>query len=116
MWPHAYFVFQRVEPSLVSAWLSHLTSVPRAQQLLPPSSPLLHSLEHAFSRHLKEVKRHMVVADKRDPEFLFYSGQEYTMSAYSVKPAIFDLFLAVGIAAYLAVLYVAVQVGFPLSI
>ncbi|ELU15334.1 hypothetical protein CAPTEDRAFT_157684 [Capitella teleta] len=99
----------RVEPSLVSAWLSHLTSVPRAQQLLPPSSPLLHSLEHAFSRHLKEVKRHMVVADKRDPEFLFYSGQEYTMSAYSVKPAIFDLFLAVGIAAYLAVLYVAVQ-------
>jgi hypothetical protein len=50
------------------------------------------------------------MADKRDPEFVFYSGQEYTMSAYSVKPAIFDLFLAVGIAAYLSVIYLFVQV------
>ena len=93
----------------MEAWLNYLTSQPRAAQLLPHDSPLINALEHAMGRHLKDVRRHVVTADKRDPEFVFYSGAEYTMNAYNVKPAVFDLFLALGIAAYLGVMYLVVQ-------
>lgn len=51
----------------------------------------------------------------RDPEFLFYDGAEYKMSAFNVKPAVFDLFLAVAIGGYLAAMYFIVQVWFMLS-
>lgn len=46
----------------------------------------------------------------RDPEFIFYDGSEYKMSAFSVKPAVFDLFLALAIGGYLAAIYFIVQV------
>ena len=101
---------QQVEDEVVEAWLDYLTSVPRAAQLLPLDSPLINALEHALGRHLKDVRRHVVTADKRDPEFVFYSGAEYKMNAYNVKPAVFDLFLALAIAAYLGTIYLAVQV------
>ncbi|CDQ98889.1 unnamed protein product [Oncorhynchus mykiss] len=45
----------------------------------------------------------------RDPEFVFYDQLKQTMNAYRVKPAIFDLLLAVCIAAYLGVIYLAIQ-------
>ena len=48
----------------------------------------------------------------RDSEYTFYSGLEFTMNAYSVKPAIFDLFLMIIIACYLAVFYFISQVDF----
>lgn len=62
-----------------------------------------------MGRYLKDVKQHHVKADKRDPEFVFYDQLKQVMNAYRVKPAIFDLLLAVCIAAYLGVAYVAVQ-------
>nr|KAG5694116.1 hypothetical protein BaRGS_005871 [Batillaria attramentaria] len=57
-----------------------------------------------------DVRRHTFKADKRDPEFVFYTGAVYPMNAFNVKPAVFDLFLAAGIAAYLAVLYLAATI------
>ena len=33
-------------------------------------------------RFLKDVKKHTFKADKRDPEFGFFSGTEFTMNAY----------------------------------
>lgn len=98
-----------VQKDLVEAWLGQLTSQPRATQLLPKDHSLHSNLEEAMSRYLKDVKRTTFKADKRDPEFQFYDGATYTMSAYNVKPAIFDLFLAVAIVGYLAVVYLAVQ-------
>lgn len=98
-----------VQEDLVEAWLGQLTGQPRATQLLPKGHSLLSNLEEAMSRYLKDVKRTTFKADKRDPEFLFYDGAQYTMSSYNVKPAIFDLFLAVAIVAYLALVYLAVQ-------
>lgn len=47
----------------------------------------------------------------RDPEFVFYDGDTYKMSAYGVKPAVFDLFLGLIIAAYLSAIYLLVQVS-----
>ncbi|KAK3096731.1 hypothetical protein FSP39_002763 [Pinctada imbricata] len=99
-----------VQEELVSAWLHHLTEKSRAAQLLHKDHKLLNNLEETLNRYLKDVKRSTLKADKRDPEFIFYDGAEYTMSAYNVKPAIFDLFLALGIIGYLALVYLAVQV------
>lgn len=98
-----------VQESLVSAWLDQLTAQPRAMQLLGKDSGLLNTLEETMNRYLKDVRRTTLKADKRDPEFMFYDGAKYQMSAYNVKPAIFDLFLAMGIVGYLSVVYFAVM-------
>ncbi|WAR00480.1 NCLN-like protein [Mya arenaria] len=98
-----------VQGELVSAWLDHLTSTPRAAQLLPRDASLLTTLEETMARYLKDVKRSTVKTDKRDPEFLFYDGAEYKMNAFNVKPAVFDLFLAVAIGGYLTAIYFLVQ-------
>uniref|UniRef100_A0AAR2JD41 BOS complex subunit NCLN n=1 Tax=Pygocentrus nattereri TaxID=42514 RepID=A0AAR2JD41_PYGNA len=87
-----------------------LTTQPRAAQLVDKDSTVVSTLEYYLGRYLKDVKRHFVRADKRDPEFVFYDQLKQTMNAYRVKPAIFDLLLALCIAAYLGVVYLAVQV------
>ncbi|KAM3876094.1 BOS complex subunit ncln [Diretmus argenteus] len=86
-----------------------LTAQPRAAQLVDKDSSVVSTLEYHLGRYLKDVKRHYVKADKRDPEFVFYDQLKQTMNAYRVKPAIFDLLLAVCIAAYLGVMYLAIQ-------
>lgn len=98
-----------VQKDLVSAWLDYITSQSRAAQLLPKDASLISTLEETLSRYLKDVKRFIVNTDKRDPEFVFYDGTEYRMNAFSVKPAVFDLFLALAIGGYLTALYFAVQ-------
>uniref|UniRef100_A0A3Q2QAW6 BOS complex subunit NCLN n=1 Tax=Fundulus heteroclitus TaxID=8078 RepID=A0A3Q2QAW6_FUNHE len=50
-----------------------------------------------------------ISAFSRDPEFVFYDQLKQTMNAYRVKPAIFDLLLAFCIAAYLGMMYLAIQ-------
>uniref|UniRef100_A0A669B5B1 BOS complex subunit NCLN n=1 Tax=Oreochromis niloticus TaxID=8128 RepID=A0A669B5B1_ORENI len=88
-----------------------LTAQPRAAQLVDKDSTVVSTLEYHLGRYLKDVKRHYVKADKRDPEFVFYDQLKQTMNAYRVKPAIFDLLLAVCIAAYLGMVYLAIQVS-----
>ena len=58
---------------------------------------------------ISDVKRLTARADKKDPDYIFYNVFEANMSVYSVKPALFDLFLAAGIAAYLGVVYLLLQ-------
>lgn len=99
----------QVEEGLVSAWLDFLSSQPRAAQLLTKDSSVVTTLEQTLARYLKDVRKVTFKADKRDPEFVFYDVSKYTMSAYNVKPAIFDLFLACGIAAYLGLMWLLVQ-------
>uniref|UniRef100_A0A671G7W2 BOS complex subunit NCLN n=1 Tax=Rhinolophus ferrumequinum TaxID=59479 RepID=A0A671G7W2_RHIFE len=74
----------QIQQEQLDSVMDWLTNQPRAAQL------------HYLSRYLKEVKQHHIKADKRDPE---------------VKPAIFDLLLAVCITAYLGMAYTAVQVS-----
>uniref|UniRef100_A0A8C1YRL0 BOS complex subunit NCLN n=1 Tax=Cyprinus carpio TaxID=7962 RepID=A0A8C1YRL0_CYPCA len=101
---------QQVQEDQLASLVDWLTAQPRAAQLLDKDSSIVNTLEYYLSRYLKDVKRHLVRADKRDPEFVFYDQLKQTMNAYRVKPAIFDLLLAVCIASYLGVLYLAVQV------
>ncbi|CAB1445818.1 unnamed protein product [Pleuronectes platessa] len=98
----------QVQEEQLSAVVDWLTAQPRAAQLLDKDSSVVSTLEYHLGRYLKDVKRHYVKADKRDPEFVFYDQLKQTMNAYRVKPAIFDLLLAVCIAAYLGVMYLAI--------
>ncbi|XP_071485217.1 BOS complex subunit NCLN-like [Diadema antillarum] len=98
-----------VNADSINSWLNYLSSQPRSAQLMTKEHPLLQTLQSALTRHLKDVKRITIKADKREPEYVFYDGLKFTMHAYSVKPAVFDLFLAGGIAGYLGLIYLAVQ-------
>ncbi|XP_063323302.1 BOS complex subunit ncln isoform X2 [Pelmatolapia mariae] len=103
------FTEQMVQEEQLSAVVDWLTAQPRAAQLVDKDSTVVSTLEYHLGRYLKDVKRHYVKADKRDPEFVFYDQLKQTMNAYRVKPAIFDLLLAVCIAAYLGMVYLAIQ-------
>uniref|UniRef100_A0A8D0H048 Nicalin n=1 Tax=Sphenodon punctatus TaxID=8508 RepID=A0A8D0H048_SPHPU len=99
----------QIQQEQMESVMDWLTCQPRAAQLVGKESTFLNTLEYYLSRYLKDVKQHHVKADKRDPEFVFYDQLKQVMNAYRVKPAIFDLLLALCIAAYLGVAYVAVQ-------
>lgn len=107
----------QVQEEHLLAVVDWLTAQPRAAQLVDKDSSVVSTLEYHLGRYLKDVKRHYVKADKRDPEFVFYDQLKQTMNAYRVKPAIFDLLLAVCIAAYLGMMYLAIQnFGFLYSV
>ncbi|XP_015460533.3 nicalin-1 isoform X4 [Astyanax mexicanus] len=99
----------QVQEEQLASLVDWLTTQPRAAQLVDKDSAVVSTLEYYLGRYLKDVKRHFVRADKRDPEFVFYDQLKQTMNAYRVKPAIFDLLLALCIAAYLGLVYLAVQ-------
>ncbi|XP_077462882.1 BOS complex subunit ncln isoform X3 [Stigmatopora argus] len=106
---HIFTEQMQVQEEHLSAMVDWLTTQPRAAQLVDKDSSVVSTLEYHLGRYLKDVKKHYVKADKRDPEFVFYDQLKQTMNAYRVKPAIFDLLLAVCIAAYLGAMYLAVQ-------
>lgn len=96
-----------VDSHFVKTWTDYLGSQARAAQLFTKDHPFLTGLEQSFSKFVKDVKRFSAKADRRDPEFVFYDRPDTIMFAYRVKPAIFDLFLALGIASYLGLFYLA---------
>ncbi|XP_053490378.1 nicalin-1 isoform X2 [Ictalurus furcatus] len=103
------FTDQMVQEDQLLSLVDWLSAQPRAAQLVDKDSSVVSTLEYYLGRYLKDIKRHFVKADKRDPEFVFYDQLKQTMNAYRVKPAIFDLLLALCIAAYLGIVYLAVQ-------
>ncbi|BES89910.1 regulation of signal transduction [Nesidiocoris tenuis] len=95
-----------VDEEVVKTWLDFLCSHPRAAPLLTDkNNPLVKSLIDTMSRFLVDVKTSALVADKRDPDFVFYDSSQAVCHIYNVKPALFDLFLTVQITAYLAVVH-----------
>ncbi|XP_046399223.1 nicalin [Ischnura elegans] len=103
-----------VEPSSLEAWVDYLSSQPRSAQLLAnKQNPLILTLQDAMARYTKEVKVTYLSPDKRDPEFVFYDISKVIVNVYSVKPAVFDLFLTIAILGYLAAVYALIQ-NFPL--
>ncbi|KXJ26263.1 nicalin [Exaiptasia diaphana] len=96
-----------VDSEFIKTWMNYLGHLPRPAQALHKDHPFLQGIELALSRYIKDIKKTTVKADKRDPEFVFYDQLDAKMSAYRVKPAVFDLFLAVGIGSYLGIFYLA---------
>uniref|UniRef100_A0A7G3AVT5 Nicalin n=1 Tax=Lutzomyia longipalpis TaxID=7200 RepID=A0A7G3AVT5_LUTLO len=70
-------------------------------------------LKNAFNKYLKNVKQTYEKPDVREPDFMLYEGQEGLLNIYSVKPAVFDLFLTFLIAAYLGAIY-CIIIYFPI--
>uniref|UniRef100_A0A8C6WSG4 BOS complex subunit NCLN n=1 Tax=Neogobius melanostomus TaxID=47308 RepID=A0A8C6WSG4_9GOBI len=98
----------QVQEEQLSAVVDWLTAQPRAAQLVDKDSSVVTTLEYHLARYLKDVKKHYVKADKSQ---LFLSQISFCFFPLRVKPAIFDLLLAVCIAAYLGVMYFAIQVS-----
>ncbi|XP_076167862.1 BOS complex subunit ncln [Ptiloglossa arizonensis] len=97
----------------LSLWFSYLASQPRAAPLLADKhNMLVGTLKEAMARYLGDVKVTLHSADKQDPEFVFYDVTKATLNVYSVKPAVFDLFLTIAIIVYLGILYVIIH-NFP---
>uniref|UniRef100_A0A8C9YRD5 BOS complex subunit NCLN n=1 Tax=Sander lucioperca TaxID=283035 RepID=A0A8C9YRD5_SANLU len=76
------FTEQMVQDEQLSAVVDWLTAQPRAAQLVNKDSSVVSTLEYHLGHYLKDVKRHYVKADKRDPEFVFYDQLKQTMNAY----------------------------------
>uniref|UniRef100_A0A673BAB9 BOS complex subunit NCLN n=1 Tax=Sphaeramia orbicularis TaxID=375764 RepID=A0A673BAB9_9TELE len=72
----------QVQEEHLSAVVDWLTAQPRAAQLVDKDSSVVSTLEYHLAHYLKDVKRHYVKADKRDPEFVFYDQLKQTMNAY----------------------------------
>ncbi|KAK5936137.1 hypothetical protein CgunFtcFv8_027860, partial [Champsocephalus gunnari] len=72
----------QVQDEQLSAVVDWLTAQPRAAQLVDKDSSVVSTLEYHMGHYLKDVKRHYVRADKRDPEFVFYDQLKQTMNAY----------------------------------
>uniref|UniRef100_A0A3Q4HS52 BOS complex subunit NCLN n=1 Tax=Neolamprologus brichardi TaxID=32507 RepID=A0A3Q4HS52_NEOBR len=109
---HTVNIIKDIQDSRISSLMSFLTSVPRATQLLdkePSHILLVNSLEHEFKRYLQQVHRHTFRQDKRDPDITFFDQMSQPIVMYRVKPAAFDLFLGGCIAAYLGIVYYAIQ-------
>merc|ERR1719400_2385313 len=47
--------------------------------------------------------------DTREPEFIIYDSPQTVLTAYKVKPAVFDLVLTLCIGAYLGLVYVGIM-------
>ncbi|KAG7197566.1 hypothetical protein KM043_001322 [Ampulex compressa] len=91
-----------VSKESLSLWFTYLASQPRAAPLLAEKHNFLVStLKEAMGRYLGDVKVTLHTPDKRDPEFVFYDVTKATLNVYSVKPAVFDLFLTIAIIVYL---------------
>ncbi|KAJ6636116.1 Nicalin-1 [Pseudolycoriella hygida] len=76
------------------------------------STQVNNDLKNAFEKYLKNVKITYDKPDAREPDFMLYDGHDGTLNVYSVKPAVFDLFLTFVIVAYLSSVYLAI-VSFP---
>ncbi|XP_032679555.1 nicalin [Odontomachus brunneus] len=102
-----------VSKESLSLWFNYFASQPRAASLLADKHNLLvTTLKEAMARYLGDIKITLHTPDKRDPEFVFYNIAKATLNVYSVKPAVFDLFLTIGIILYLGILYIIVH-NFP---
>lgn len=100
LWLKYKSIFQAITKEQVSSWLGVRSSL------------LNNDLRNAFERYLKNVKITVDKPDAREPDFMLYDGTDAVLNVYSVKPAVFDLFLTFAICAYLGVVYLAITV-FP---
>lgn len=106
-------VTHKVEIDSLKFGLQHVASHSRSMQIISDKdNSLVTSLYYIMNRYL-QCNVTIMHADKSEPEFIFYDVTKSTVNIYSVKPAIFDLVLTCIIAAYLTVVYYAIQ-KFPI--
>ena len=93
-------------PESLAGWLDLVTSAPRHPSLVAgKQSELVKTLTSALSRYTKDVTKVVTTPDRREPEYVLYDTAMASLNVYTVKPAVFDLFLSIAILAYLSVIY-----------
>lgn len=97
-----------VSDEFVMSWLEEVCKTSRSASLLNKNHPLISNFYSHFSRYLHESIKYPVKVHPKEPEFVFYNEEQATLIIYSVKPAVFDLFLALMIAGYLGAVYLFV--------
>lgn len=99
-----------IQKERVNSWLDFLSAQSRSQQQMGEDHIVVSALKKEMSQYLTPANVHTskIVADKRDPEYLFYSGLKIQINASVVRSAIFDLYLTVSIFSYVAVIYLLV--------
>lgn len=96
-----------VQKERIASWMDFMTSHSRAQQHVDESHVIISAMKKDLANHVTPANVHTssLIADKRDPEFLFYSGMQTKINASVVKSAIFDLYLTLSIFAYMSLIY-----------
>jgi len=96
----------------VEQWADYFGRSPRFAGLLTsnkanndPQNKIVSTMFEALKTYTHGVRVLNQKRDKREPEFNFYDLPQTTMSAYKVKPAVFDLLLSMVIAGYLFAVY-----------
>ncbi len=93
----------------VRMWTEEMASKPRPAALMTSNNPTVKLLISSMKELSDDVREHVMVRDKRDPEFAFYDTHSATVSAYRVKPAVFDLLLTLVIGGYLGLVYLVLS-------
>lgn len=97
-----------VSEDFVSSWLDQICGQARSASLLNKNHALVNNLFSHFNHYLQESVKFPAKVQSKEPEFVFYNQEEAKLVIYNVKPAVFDLFLAIMIGCYLGVIYVFV--------
>ncbi|CAF0765035.1 unnamed protein product [Brachionus calyciflorus] len=97
-----------VSEDFVASWLEKICSQPRTASLLNKNHPLVNQFFSHFNHYLQETLKQPVKIQAKEPEFVLYNEEEATLVIYNVKPAAFDFFLALLVAAYVGLIYLFV--------
>ena len=98
----------------IKSWIDLVSETPRFPSMTSGKNDLfvqtlLAGMKSAVGND--NVRSLKAKTDKREPEFILYDGASTTITAYKVKPAVFDLVLTLCIGAYLGMVYLAIMKG-----
>merc|ERR1712088_862009 len=95
----------------VASYVDMVSETPRfASMTAGKNDPFVQTSTSAMKSSVGSDNVRTVTAkrDSREPEFVLYDGTHTTITAYKVKPAVFDLVLTLSIGAYLGAVYYAI--------
>ena len=105
-----------VSRTSILSTLEFIASQPRSAQLLAgKQNKFVQSLRSLLARYTHETSLFHMKPDKRDANLVFYDMTSGIITAYDVKPAIFDLVVSLAIAVYVGLLYLIVKVSPPFT-
>lgn len=95
----------------VDTWLQHMSTTPRFASITASKTDFfVQGLADAMKAYVGSNNVRLVQSKReaREPEFVLYDSASTILTAYRVKPAVFDLVLTLCIGAYLSLVYVVI--------
>lgn len=96
----------------IASWIDILADTPRAPSMTSAKNdPFVQTMLDGMKSSLGSDNVRSVNAKRetREPEFVLFDGAQTKITAYKVKPAVFDLVLTLCIGAYLGLVYLAIM-------